>query len=330
MSETAIDLNGSAWTTQNSNDMVFSGISDAAQRASLLRSFTAVPGTTTGEVHAMWDYVSGFTPSEPTYPGSGGFIYTGTLVAGPGTTKRFKISVPAYANYPYEIYGNPTLADLEWKALPFSITQTGTIDRNKLLLCALALGTGTAQASVAYGSISNFDCVNDTGHECHGFESGLKDCHSTDVSYSYDYNHHGTSHITEDNSVPGHPKCIIKWESAKKADGTWGAFTAIPSGPISPTNGHQFTNPSVNYDGEHFGVGFKVQPSAVVYHWLLDNGAGALVQGPVVNVMPPTFTYCPALGGAPAQMQAAIVRVPQVPVLEFGKGTRVKKSRTTT
>ena len=130
-SETAIDLNGSAWTTQNSNDMVFSGISDAGQRASLLRSFTAVPGTTTGEVHAMWDYVSGFTPSEPTYPGSGGFLYTGTLVAGPGTTKRFKISVPAYANYPYEIYGNPTLADLEWKALPFSITQTGTIDRNK-------------------------------------------------------------------------------------------------------------------------------------------------------------------------------------------------------
>ena len=126
--ETALSLTGTAWPQQNSNDMVFT---DAAQRGSVLLDFTAVPGTTTGEVHASWDYVSGFTPTEPTYPAPGGFLYQGTLVAGPGTTKRFKISVPAYANYTYKIYGNPTLADLEWKALPFSITQTGTIDRHK-------------------------------------------------------------------------------------------------------------------------------------------------------------------------------------------------------
>ena len=129
--ETALSLTGTAWPQQNSNDMVFTGITDAAQRGSVLLDFTAVPGTTTGEVHASWDYVSGFTPTEPTYPAPGGFLYRGTLVAGPGTTKRFKISVPAYANYTYKIYGNPTLADLEWKALPFSITQTGTIDRHK-------------------------------------------------------------------------------------------------------------------------------------------------------------------------------------------------------
>ncbi len=129
--ETALGLNGAAWATQNSNDMVFTGITDAAQRASVNLTFTPVAGTTTGEVEAVWDYVSGFTPSEPAYPAPGGFLYQGTLVAGPGTTKRFKISVPAYSGYTYEIYGNPALADLEWKALPFSLTQTGAIDRNK-------------------------------------------------------------------------------------------------------------------------------------------------------------------------------------------------------
>ena len=129
--ETALGLNGAAWATQNSNDMVFTGITDAAQRASVNLTFTPVAGTTTGEVEAVWDYVSGFTPSEPTYPAPGGFLYQGTLVAGPGTTKRFKIGVPAYSGYTYEIYGNPALADLEWKALPFSLTQTGAIDRNK-------------------------------------------------------------------------------------------------------------------------------------------------------------------------------------------------------
>ena len=43
---------------------------------------------------------------------------------------RFKITVPAYTGYRYEIYGNPTLADLAWAALPFSLAQTGAIDRN--------------------------------------------------------------------------------------------------------------------------------------------------------------------------------------------------------
>lgn len=39
------------------------------------------------------------------------------------------ISVPTYSGYTYEIYGHPTLADLEWKALPLSITQTCALDR---------------------------------------------------------------------------------------------------------------------------------------------------------------------------------------------------------
>jgi hypothetical protein len=48
-----------------------------------------------------------------------------------GGSARYRINVPAYAGYTYEIYGNPTLADLSWTALPFSMSQTGTIDRHK-------------------------------------------------------------------------------------------------------------------------------------------------------------------------------------------------------
>ena len=33
--ETAYDLNGNTWATQNANDMVFAGITDAAQRAAV-------------------------------------------------------------------------------------------------------------------------------------------------------------------------------------------------------------------------------------------------------------------------------------------------------
>ena len=129
--ETAYALNGTAFATQNSNDSVLTGITNAAQKASVILDYTAVAGTTTGEVQASWDYVSGFTPVEPTYPAPGGFVAAGQVVAGPSSSMRYRLRIPVYAGYTYEIYGNPSLADLEWKALPFSLTQTGTLDRNK-------------------------------------------------------------------------------------------------------------------------------------------------------------------------------------------------------
>src|SRR6059036_930636 len=45
--ETAYDLNGNAWATQNANDMVWTGITDAAQRAAVTLDYVAAPDTTT-------------------------------------------------------------------------------------------------------------------------------------------------------------------------------------------------------------------------------------------------------------------------------------------
>jgi Divergent InlB B-repeat domain/Putative Ig domain len=203
--------------------------------------------------------------------------------------------------------------------------------RASLFTLLLPLTAGLARASIAYGSINNFDTVNDTGHECHGFEIELEDCHSTDITYTYNYNHYGVPKITQDDSVPGHPRCVIRWESKKNPDGSWAAFTAIPSGPIEPTNGHMFTNPNVNFGGEHFGVGYYRQPTAIRYQWLIDGGAGNLVHGGAVQVSTPAFTYYPPAGGAPAQVQAVIEppEPPEVPVKEFGEPVWVKEIRTT-
>ncbi|MBL9138173.1 MAG: hypothetical protein JNK85_20055 [Verrucomicrobiales bacterium] len=130
--ETAIDTSGRTWSTQNSNDNVFSTIPDAAQRASVLLDYVAVPGTTTGEVQATWDYVSGFSPSEPTYPNGGSLIVSGSPVPSTtGASDRFRIRVPAYSGYTYEVYANPTLADLAWASIPFSVSASGSVDRHK-------------------------------------------------------------------------------------------------------------------------------------------------------------------------------------------------------
>lgn len=65
------------------------------------------------------------------------------------------------------------------------------------LAAALLLAdTRPATAGIAYGTLNNFDCVNDTGVEAHGFEIELDDVHSIDITYTYDYNHYGTPKIT--------------------------------------------------------------------------------------------------------------------------------------
>lgn len=125
--EVAYDLNGSAWQTQNSNDNVFSAVSDAAQRTLMLLDFKPVVGTTTGEEATTWDFVSGLTPVEPSYPNGGNLVIAGTPTS---SGERVKISLAAYAGYSYEIYGNPTLGPLSWGALPFSLSPSGSVDRH--------------------------------------------------------------------------------------------------------------------------------------------------------------------------------------------------------
>lgn len=203
-----------------------------------------------------------------------------------------------------------------------------------ILLAALALPT-TSQASTAYGSLNNFDVVNDTGGKCYGFEIELEDIRSVDVTYTYDYNHYGTPRITEDNSIAGHPRVSVRYESKKNPDGSWASFTnpQDPLNPLAPTDGHAFTNPSLNLGGEHFGMGYYGSPSVVRYHWLVEdvNSPGTLIHGPAVQVATPQFTYvAPANPGQPPVIRAVIVpqREEQENEARFGVPVWVKILKT--
>jgi protocatechuate 3,4-dioxygenase beta subunit len=141
--ETARDTNGNAWATQNSNDNVWSAITDSAQRAAVTKDYTVVDATT-GAVATSWDIIMNYTPVDPSYP-NGSFVIAGVPVAGPTNSTRFRLSLPAYTDYTYEVYGNPTLANvgnsltnwtsyltnMSWAALPFSLAQAGAINTNK-------------------------------------------------------------------------------------------------------------------------------------------------------------------------------------------------------
>ena len=205
------------------------------------------------------------------------------------------------------------------------------------VLTCLTLTSGTARASIAYGSINNFDTVNDTSNVCHGFEIELDDIQTTDITYTYDYNHYGTPKITKDTvPAPGHTNVLVRYEAVWMGT-NWSAYTAIPTNNIPPTAGHAFTNPSLNFGGEHFGVGCRNSPTKVLYHWLLDSGSHTLALGPQVYVSTPVFT---APAAVPVGQPVVVVPVIPAPVLplplsppgatyEFSDATWVKVITTT-
>lgn len=208
-----------------------------------------------------------------------------------------------------------------WKSLPVAV------------LACLTLAGSPVRASQAYGTVNNFDTVNDNGFPAHGFEIELDDCHSADLSYTYDYNHYGTPKISEFTSTDAtgvHTNVFVDYQ-AVWTNTAWSAYTAVPNGPIPPTMGHQFTNPSTNFGGEHFGVGYRANPSKVLYFWMVDAGSHILTRGGQVNVTTPVFAYTPPVGGV-AAVAAAVIPAP-VPIVppayEFSDASWVKVITTT-
>lgn len=209
------------------------------------------------------------------------------------------------------------------------------LHRLSLALALLMLGSQGAGASTSYGDLNNFDTVNDTGRECRGFQIEIDGARSTDITYTYDWNHYGPPRISEDNTDPANPKVFIRYESAKNPDGTWvgTARTDVPTQPLGPTDGHYCTDPTnYTYGCEHFGVGFNGTPRAVKYNWLHEDGTGNLALGAAVNVATPNWTYSPPVAGQPAQV-IAVIPAPVVPDpagKKFGEPSWVKVIKTTT
>jgi hypothetical protein len=214
------------------------------------------------------------------------------------------------------------------------------------LLPLMTLATGV-QADTAYGSLGNFDTVNDTGGICYGFEIEVDDARSTDIGYTYNYNHYGTPKISEDtNRNPGHYTTLITYKAVNPAGTTTGFTNFAPSGTISPTGGHQCTNPSVNLGCEHFGASiYSTTYTAVKYRWLDDKGNDCNGANSIVHVSTPVYNYKPPVFAPPVLNQPPVIQVPAqvvavipapvvpnmvAPIKEFGDPSWVKVITTST
>lgn len=178
----------------------------------------------------------------------------------------------------------------------------GQISRT-MILALFVLGgfvgaTAVAQQVTTYGTLSNFDCVNDTDHECHGFEIELEDVFDTDVVYTFGapYERYG------DPIVIRTPiGCIIRYASAyDSANHAWLATTPKAIAPYPATMGHQcwsMGDPNYPNSGcEHFGISTTRNPTRTTYRWLVENpidpqsltplGSSVSIPAPVWNVIP--------------------------------------------
>lgn len=204
-----------------------------------------------------------------------------------------------------------------------------------LAVALLGLAAGGAQAQV-FGSLANFDAVNDTGHEAHGFEIQIEDPSFTRAQiysvFGLDRNfgvppasveRYGAPTITE---LPG-IGVTVRY-AASFANGAWGVGT--PTGPYANAGDSCWPLGNPLYAGgglscDHFGVATYGAPAKTSYSWLVDLGGntGTLTRQvaavPVVN-----FAYVPPVGAAPAGNVVAEVEAHKEAAELFGTPYWVK------
>lgn len=207
--------------------------------------------------------------------------------------------------------------------------------RQAILAAALASVASSASALSYFGTLSNFDVLNDTGSEKEGFEIEIHGVSSSDITYTFggSYNRYGAPRI--ESFVGG---VYVRYESAYNgATQQFSTHTPIAAN-LSPS-GHDCYQggPIGNYLSsgcEHFGVGLNKNATDVKYRWLaadpanpgqlIGSGANIPIAAPVWQVQEPQQPGAPVV--VIAQIEAPEVENNQ----KFGEAVwaKVVKSKT--
>lgn len=100
---------------------------------------------------------------------------------------------------------------------------------------ALLVASGNpASAVTTYGTLDNFDVINDTGGPCHGFEIEMEGITKQDVVYTFGtpYIRYGDPTVVE--TITG--AVIVRYAATYDVGaGTWSATTPVAVAPYLPT-----------------------------------------------------------------------------------------------
>ena len=202
--------------------------------------------------------------------------------------------------------------------------------KNKLLLLTgaalLGMAPTMASATSIFGSLGNFDAVNDTGSIAHGFEIDLEGLHASDVTDTFGGAGRGFPTTVERYGAPTISEysngSIFGVHVTYRANltGTPSAWVGTPSGVYTTPGESCWTGGGSGYGPgtpcDHFGVGLAANPTKTTYSWLVEStpGSSTLVNA-VSNVLAPVWTVTPQ---APAPGNPA----PPPVVVALGRGER--------
>lgn len=201
-------------------------------------------------------------------------------------------------------------------------------------LAALLLAPLLAPAQVI-GTLGNFDVVNNTGQEAHGFEIELEGLHLSDITDTFGGAGRGFPSTVERYGAPlvsaysnGALFGVRVTYQASFAAGVWS--TGTPSGVFSTPGESCWSGGGIAYGPstpcDHFGVGHIGSPTKTTYSWLVETAPGVL--GPQVAALPAPqwqVTPSPVVGAPPvvvARIQAP--QPPETPEPQFGTPMWVK------
>jgi hypothetical protein len=213
-------------------------------------------------------------------------------------------------------------------------TVLGKLLSAALLAAALLALPAAARAQTAtiFGSLSNFDVVNDTGHDAHGFEIQFEGLQPGDIYYTFSMQRYGAPQV-----VPYATGVYLRWTSAYDPGAQQFLHTTVQHASGAPFAGSCYSW-GANYDAagcEHFGATLNATPTRTTYRWLIEDpvspGTGSLVPfDPPVAIPAPTYAIIPpAQPAAEPVLQAEIV-APEPPERpeQFGDAQWVKVFKT--
>lgn len=173
-----------------------------------------------------------------------------------------------------------------------------------LAAAGVLLAASSSAGAAVFGSLANFDVVNDTGFNAYGFEIEIEDPsydHTMITSvFGYDRNF----------GLAGGPGAVERYGVPTITDLPTGVlirYGGLLGGPSTPSGPYNTPGDSCWPFGagwstatscDHFGVSTYGQPARTTYRWIVESTPGVLTTQ-IAGVPGINFNYTPPAGGQP-------------------------------
>jgi hypothetical protein len=201
-----------------------------------------------------------------------------------------------------------------------------------LALAATSLAAPPMASASVFGTLGNFDVINDTGSTAHGFEIELEGLHLSEITDTFG----GANRGFPSGRGFDPQSSVVRYGSPVVSEYTNGASFGVvvryqglfdgtswdygtPSGTFITPGDNCWSGGGLGYSAatpcDHFGVGTSRNPTRTTYNWLLETPTPGVLTNGSVNLPAPLWSVVPAAPPAPGQAAAppvvqAVIRAP--------------------